>query len=82
MADVAQKLAKVGVSLAAGAIGSRLSSGAWKAVTSKSKPEKNNPDTPVKEAIAFAVLSAVIVGVVTTLAERRLAKWLGTGEKA
>lgn len=79
---VAQKVVKAGIGLVAGAVGSRLSSGAWKAVTSKSKPEKNNPDTPAKEAIAFAVLSAVIVGIVTTLAERRLAKWLGTEEKA
>ena len=82
MANIAQKLVKTGVGLAVGAIGNRLSGGAWKAVTAKSKPEKNNPDTPAKEAIAFAVLSAVIVGVVSTLAERRLAKWLGAEEKA
>lgn len=82
MAGLAQTAIKAGVSLAAGALGSRISSGAWKAVTSKSKPEKNNPDTPIKEAIAFAVLSAVVVGVVTTLAERRLAKWLSVDGKA
>ncbi|MBR6459217.1 MAG: DUF4235 domain-containing protein [Actinomycetaceae bacterium] len=81
MANLAQKLVKTGVGLAAGAIGNRLSGGAWKAVTAKSKPEKNDPETSTKEAIAFAVLSAVIVGVVTTLAERRLAKWLGTDKK-
>lgn len=82
MAGLAQTAIKAGIGLAAGAIGSRLSGSAWKAVTSKSKPEKNNPDTPIKEAIAFAVLSAVIVGVVSTLAERRLATWFGIEEKA
>ena len=81
MANLAEKLVKTGMGLAVGAISNRLSGGAWKAVTAKSKPEKNNPETPVKEAIAFAILSAVVVGVVSTLAERRLAKWLGTDEK-
>ena len=82
MADLAWKVTKAGVGIAAGAIGTRLSNVAWKTVTSKSKPDKNDLETPIKEVIAFAVLSAVIVGVVSTLAERRAAKWLGVGEKA
>lgn len=77
MTNLAWTAVRTGVGLAAGVVGSRLSSGAWKTFTSKAKPAKNDFNAPIKEALAFAVLSAAIVGVITTLAERRAAKWMG-----
>ncbi|MBR5950178.1 MAG: DUF4235 domain-containing protein [Actinomycetaceae bacterium] len=80
--NIAWQVAKAGAGLAAGALGTRLSAVAWKAITKKAKPAKNDFNAPIKETIAFAVLSAAVVGVLTTLAERKAAQLLGVNEKA
>lgn len=50
---------------------------AWKVITPKAKPKKNDFNSPIVETIAFTAMSAAIGGVMTMLAQRRAAKWMG-----
>lgn len=77
MPNLGWTLVKGAVGLAAGKAAGPLANTAWKVITPKAKPKKNDFNSPLIETIAFTAVSAAIGGVMTMLAQRRAAKWMG-----
>ena len=75
MGNIVAKLLTVGAVILAGTIARKATDGTWKFVTGSDSPANpEDPDIDLKEAIAFAVLSGAIVGLMRMLATRQSSK--------
>ncbi|WP_153392907.1 DUF4235 domain-containing protein [Ornithinicoccus halotolerans] len=71
MGNVAWKVMTAATAVGASVVARKLTDGTWKFVTGSDSPQNpDDPDIEWKEAIAFAVLSGVMVGVARMLAHR------------
>ena len=77
MPNLGWTVVKTVAGLAASKAAVPLVNTAWKVITPKAKPEKNDFNSPIIETVAFTAMSAAIAGVMTMLAQRRAAKWMG-----
>jgi hypothetical protein len=60
----------------------RLLKAGWKAVTGKEPPSPTDPDTPVFQAMTWALASGIGVGVTQLLTQRMAARrWGGFGDE-
>lgn len=81
MGNLVAKLATTAAAIGASLVARKLTDGTWKFVTGK--PSPSNPEDPeidLKEAIAFAVVSGVFVGLVRMLANRQTTRVLGKAQ--
>ena len=61
----------------------RLLKAGWKAVTGKEPPSPTDPDTPVFQAMTWALASGIGVGVTQLLTQRMAARhWGGFGDES
>lgn len=75
MGNFVAKIATAAAAFAAAAIARKATDGTWKFVTGSDSPSNpEDPDIDIKEAVAFAVLSGVIMGVARMLAQRESSK--------
>ncbi|MFK5690768.1 DUF4235 domain-containing protein [Ornithinimicrobium sp. LYQ92] len=75
MGNIVAKLATTAAAVGASFIAHKLTNGTWKFVTGRDSPENpEDPDIDFKEAVAFAVLSGVIVGLSRMIANRQSSK--------
>ncbi len=77
MANIGWTIVKAVTGAAAAKAATPLVNAAWQVITPKARPKKNDFNSPLAETIAFTAMSAAVAGVMTMLAERRAAKWMG-----
>lgn len=71
MGNLVWKLMAAGAAVGAGIVANKLTDGTWKFVSGGDSPSNpEDPDIDLKEAIAFAALSGVIVGLARMFANR------------
>lgn len=77
MGNLVAKLVTVAAAFGAATVARKATDGTWKFVTGKDSPSNpEDPDIDLKEAVAFAVLSGVIMGLARMLANRQTTKML------
>ena len=82
MGNLVAKLVTTGSAILAGIVAKKTTDSTWKFVTGSDSPENpEDPDIDLKEAVAFAVLSGVIVGLARMLANRQATKIVAKGAK-
>ena len=75
--NAVQKLIATGISLGAGFLGSKLVDQVWKGFTGNTAPRKGSEEAPeasMRQALGFAVFSAVVAAVIQVLADRGTTK--------
>ncbi|MFB9731432.1 DUF4235 domain-containing protein [Ornithinimicrobium kibberense] len=81
MGNLVAKLATTAAAIGASVVARKMTDGTWKFVTGKDSPSNpEDPDIDIKEAIAFAVLSGAVVGMVRMLANRQTTKVVAKGQ--
>ena len=81
MGNLVAKLATTAAAIGASVVARKMTDGTWKFVTGKDSPSNpEDPDIDIKEAIAFAVLSGVIMGLARMLANRQATKVMAKGQ--
>ncbi|WP_122262730.1 DUF4235 domain-containing protein [Ornithinimicrobium cerasi] len=81
MGNLAAKLVTTAAAIGAAAVARKMTDGTWKFVTGKDSPDNpEDPDIDLKEAVAFAVLSGVIMGLARMLANRQTTRVLAKGQ--
>ncbi|MFK5647487.1 DUF4235 domain-containing protein [Ornithinimicrobium sp. LYQ121] len=81
MGNLAAKLLTTVAAIGAAALARKMTDGTWKLVTGKDSPSNpEDPDIDIKEAIAFAVLSGVVMGLARMLANRQATKVMAKGQ--
>ncbi|MFK5582824.1 DUF4235 domain-containing protein [Serinicoccus sp. LYQ131] len=82
MGNIVAKLATTAAVVGASFIANKLTNGTWKFVTGRDSPENpEDPDIDFKEAVAFAVLSGVIVGLARLIANRQSSRVIARASK-
>ncbi len=82
MANLVPKLVTTGAAIFAGILAKKTTDSTWKFVTGSDSPENpDDPDIDLKEAIAFAVLSGIIVGLARLAANRQATRLIAKGAK-
>lgn len=72
------RIVSAGAAILAGLIADRLLNRSWQAATGKPAPtDPEQPDTRLRDAVLFAVLSGAIIAVARLLAVRGAAKLYG-----
>lgn len=80
MGNLVAKIVMAGAAVLASMVARKATDGTWKFVTGSDSPENpEDPDINIKEAVAFAVLSGVIVGLARLVANRQATKLLARG---
>lgn len=80
MGTLAAKLLTAGAAVLAGIVAKKTTDTTWKFVTGSDSPENpDDPDIDIKEAVAFAVLSGVIVGLARMVANRQATRLVAKG---
>lgn len=80
MGTLVAKLVTTGAAILAGVVANRTTNSTWKFVTGSDSPQNpEDPDIDLKEAIAFAVLSGVIVGLARLVANRQATRLIARG---
>ncbi|WP_313810940.1 DUF4235 domain-containing protein [Glutamicibacter sp.] len=77
--NAVQKLIAAGISIGAGFVGSRLVDQVWKGFTGSAAPRKGSEEAAhatLRQALGFAVFSAVVAAVIQVLADRGTTKAL------
>lgn len=75
MGNLVAKLVTTAAALGAAAIARKATDGTWKFVTGNDSPSNpEDPDIDIKEAVAFAILSGVLMGLARMLANREATK--------
>ncbi|WP_461634439.1 DUF4235 domain-containing protein [Glutamicibacter soli] len=75
--NAVQKLIATGISLGAGFLGSKLVDQVWKGFTGNAAPRKGSEEAAeasMRQALGFAVFSAVVAAVIQVLADRGTTK--------
>ncbi|SOC56881.1 DUF4235 domain-containing protein [Ornithinimicrobium cerasi] len=81
MGNLVAKLVTVAAAFAATTVARKMTDGTWKFVTGKDSPSNpEDPDIDLKEAVAFAVLSGVLMGLARMLANRQTTRVLAKGQ--
>lgn len=81
MGNLVAKLLTTVAAIGAAAVARKMTDGTWKFVTGKDSPSNpEDPDIDMKEAVAFAVLSGVIMGLARMLANRQATKVMAKGQ--
>ena len=81
MGNLVAKLLTTVAALGAAFVARKMTDGTWKFVTGKDSPQNpEDPDIDMKEAVAFAVLSGVIMGLARMLANRQATKVMAKGQ--
>ena len=73
MGPLAWKAIGAGSAVLAGIIANKIVSEAWKRTGRDENVDPNNPDVPLGEALAFALLTGVAIGTARVLATRQAA---------
>lgn len=82
MGNIVAKLATTAAAVGASFVANKLTNGTWKFVTGRDSPENpEDPDIDFKEAVAFAVLSGVIVGLARMIANRQSSRVIARASK-
>lgn len=72
MGNLVAKLVTAAAAVLAGIVAKKTTNTTWRFVTGSDSPENpDDPDIELKEAVAFAVLSGVIVGLARLAANRQ-----------
>ena len=75
MGNLVAKLATTVAAIGASVVARKMTDGTWKFVTGNDSPSNpEDPDIDIKEAVAFAILSGVLVGLARMLANRETTK--------
>lgn len=75
MGNVMWKIMAAGAAVGASVVARKVTDGTWKFVSGSDSPSNpEDPDIDIKEAIAFAVLSGVVVGLARMIANREATK--------
>lgn len=75
MGPLAWKIVGTGSAVLAGIVANKVVTEAWRRTGRDVEIDPNNPDVPVKEAIAFAALMGVAMGVARVFAMRQAATY-------
>lgn len=82
MGNIVAKIVTAAAAVGASFVAHKVTDGTWRFVTGKDSPENpEDPDIDFKEAVAFAVLSGVIVGLARMLANRESSKVIAKASK-
>src|SRR5690606_36809941 len=77
MGNLVAKLATTVSAIGASVVARKMTDGTWKFVTGNDSPSNpEDPDIDIKEAVAFAILSGVLVGLARMLANRQATKFV------
>lgn len=75
MGPLAWKIIATGSAVLAGVVANKVVTEAWKRSGRDADLDPNNPDVPVGQALAFAVLTGVAIGAARVLATRQAATY-------
>ena len=75
MGPLAWKAIGAGSAVLAGIIANKIVTEAWKRTGHDENLDPNNPDVPLGEALAFALLTGIAVGAARVLATRQAAAY-------
>ncbi|MBP3222930.1 MAG: DUF4235 domain-containing protein [Actinomycetaceae bacterium] len=70
--NIVNKLSGAGIGVAAAKVGDIAVGGLWRIFMGKKKPQRDDYDVPLKEAIAFVAISSAITSVLSYLVERKV----------
>ncbi|GAA1404846.1 hypothetical protein AUR04nite_07840 [Glutamicibacter uratoxydans] len=82
--NAVQKLVATGISIGAGFVGSKLVDQVWKGFTGSAAPRKGSEEAAeatLRQALGFAIFSAVVAAVIQVLADRGTNKALSKFSK-
>ena len=75
--DIGWKRVSAGAGIISGVIANKAVDVLWRAVFHRSSPKEDDFTEPLRDAIVFSAVSAIVTSVVSQVVLRRTAKWYG-----
>ncbi len=75
--NVGWKVVSAGAGIVSGFLANKIADGVWKAVVGREHPQEDDYTEPLRDALVFSLVSAVVGTVVNQLIMRSTAKWYG-----
>lgn len=79
--EIGWKIASGLASAAAGLVASKVADVGWKGITGHPGPTDDADDAPIKEILAFAVVSATVAALFQVFATRTAKRWYDGSSK-
>lgn len=75
--NIGWKVVSAGAGIVSGFLANKIADGLWRAVVGREHPQEDDYTEPLRDALVFSLVSAVVGSLVNQLIMRSTAKWYG-----
>ena len=80
--DIGWKVVSAGAGIVSGVLANKVADGIWKVSVGRARPKEDDYTEPLRDALVFSVVSAIVAAVMNQLVMRSASKWYGLDKVA